>query len=144
MTRPVAIVVALLLAGATVLLKLRPEILSHFGPPCVFHSLTGLYCPGCGGTRAAILLLRGDIPGAIRMNVFAVIVIACVPIALVRTYVVGKPINWVGTSGKPGKAIAFGVLAFFILRNVPIAPFTYLAPIELRQYDKAAANPGRS
>lgn len=30
-------------------------------PPCVFHSLTGLYCPGCGGTRACRLLLSGNI-----------------------------------------------------------------------------------
>lgn len=28
-------------------------------PPCYFHLLTGLYCPGCGGTRAWISLLQG-------------------------------------------------------------------------------------
>ncbi|MFR6391576.1 MAG: DUF2752 domain-containing protein [Roseburia sp.] len=26
--------------------------LSKYLFPCVLHSLTGLYCPGCGGTRA--------------------------------------------------------------------------------------------
>lgn len=30
------------------------------GLSCVFHSLTGLYCPGCGGTRAVRSLLKGD------------------------------------------------------------------------------------
>ncbi len=30
-------------------------------PPCLFHSWTGYYCPGCGGTRAVKALLRGDI-----------------------------------------------------------------------------------
>ena len=30
-------------------------------PPCAFHKITGFYCPGCGGTRAAYgtaILLR--------------------------------------------------------------------------------------
>lgn len=27
--------------------------------PCLFHELTGLYCPGCGGTRAVRALLKG-------------------------------------------------------------------------------------
>ena len=29
-------------------------------PDCVFESVTGLYCPGCGGTRAVIALFRGQ------------------------------------------------------------------------------------
>lgn len=27
--------------------------------PCIFHLLTGYYCPGCGGTRAISALLHG-------------------------------------------------------------------------------------
>lgn len=28
--------------------------------PCIFHTITGLYCPGCGGTRAVKEFLKGN------------------------------------------------------------------------------------
>lgn len=33
-------------------------------PPCYFHKWTGLYCPGCGGTRAVKELLAGHFGGS--------------------------------------------------------------------------------
>lgn len=39
-----------------------------FLPPCLFHTLTGFSCPGCGCTRAAISLLHGDIMQSLRYN----------------------------------------------------------------------------
>ena len=29
--------------------------------PCLFHLVTGYYCPGCGGTRAIASLLHGQL-----------------------------------------------------------------------------------
>lgn len=32
----------------------------HVLPPCTLYSLTGFYCPGCGGTRAVYALFHGN------------------------------------------------------------------------------------
>lgn len=37
------------------------SIPTHWLPPCLFHFVTGLPCPGCGGTRAFVSLLKGDL-----------------------------------------------------------------------------------
>ena len=40
-------------------MELGDAIYWIFHMPCLFHLLTGLYCPGCGGTRAVKYLLQG-------------------------------------------------------------------------------------
>lgn len=42
--------------------------LTHKGIPCVFHSVTGLSCPGCGVSRMCLALLRFDFVTAFREN----------------------------------------------------------------------------
>jgi hypothetical protein len=39
---------------------------------CLFRELTGLPCPFCGGTTAAVNLGHGDVPGALRASPLAV------------------------------------------------------------------------
>ena len=41
------------------------------GYRCPFHAITGWWCPGCGGTRAMLALLHGDVAGAWRDNALA-------------------------------------------------------------------------
>lgn len=51
------ILAALLVAG--IFLQITGMELSTILGPCMFHALTGLYCPGCGGTRAMSALFAG-------------------------------------------------------------------------------------
>lgn len=54
--------------------SLTSPLRSLFGG-CAFHSITGLPCAFCGGTRAAKCLLHGDLSGAFYFNAFAVILL---------------------------------------------------------------------
>ena len=61
--------IVVLSAGAWVLYTYPPA--EHaFYPRCVFKTITGLECPGCGSTRAAHALLHGRIGEAFRLNPF--------------------------------------------------------------------------
>ena len=51
------ILAALLLLG--VFLRITGMKMSALLGPCAFHMITGLYCPGCGGTRAMQALFSG-------------------------------------------------------------------------------------
>lgn len=57
--------IGLILSGLLLLIwflwKLSPLSLTDFHIPCIFHRITGLYCPGCGGTRAVEALFRGQL-----------------------------------------------------------------------------------
>jgi len=52
---------------------------------CPFFRLTGLPCPGCGLTRACMLLLRGDVQGSIRFHAFAPIFLILISILIAGT-----------------------------------------------------------
>lgn len=98
-------------------------------PPCLFHSMTGLYCTGCGITRAAHALVHGDLATAWSMNALAVLAL---PVAVLlwahwglgRTPAIQGPMRWL----RDARVWAMAVLAFTLMRNLPWAPFSALAP----------------
>jgi len=92
-------------------------------PKCMFHQMTGLYCPGCGATRALSAMLHGDLKSSLHNNLLLF------PLLALIVFLLMKP----ETSLKQPFAITIVavVLAFTILRNIPAAPFTYLAPVPL-------------
>lgn len=47
------------LLAAGLLAKRFIPVFMNISAPCVFYTLTGFYCPGCGGTRAVLSLLHG-------------------------------------------------------------------------------------
>ncbi len=55
------------------------ELVGSISPGCTFRRLTGLECPGCGGTRALRALISGEPWAALRYNPF---IIAALPILL--------------------------------------------------------------
>src|SRR5262249_54935902 len=60
---------ALMSVPAAVVLYQVPPASGSFYPPCLFHALTGLHCPGCGSTRCLHALLHGDLRQAAAYNV---------------------------------------------------------------------------
>lgn len=62
----------LFIAGiiASILQNLGVVTLPQLLYPCLFHRITGLYCPGCGGTRAFTSLLQGHFFSCFRYHPF--------------------------------------------------------------------------
>ena len=46
---------------------------ARLGFRCPFRAVLGIDCPGCGGTRALLALLRGDVRQAARENLAVVV-----------------------------------------------------------------------
>lgn len=104
----------------------------QWGPECVFHNAFGLYCPGCGAGRACVALLHGDVWEAIKYNPLFVAVLPIAVYFLVKIYVSfvfrGRILPFPRIGCLTAIIIIVAVILFGVLRNIPIAPFTYLAP----------------
>ena len=99
----------------------NPETKNIF-PVCGFYAATGLYCPGCGMTRALHSVIHGDIIRAFQFNALLVVVL---PI-LMYFYVwwmtwafTGRELPSLKVSRRVTWALV-GLLALFIVgRNFP-------------------------
>ena len=73
---------------------------SGWGAPCPFHAITGLACPGCGMTRALVLVNQLQWWPALRMNPFVFALLGFAAMTL------GERIF--ACASFPGKGIAIG------------------------------------
>ena len=100
-------------------------------PPCPFYSLTGLNCPGCGTLRGLHQLLHGNLIGAFGYNPYAMLALPIIAYAFlnaVLSTVWGRGLPTVFVHPALIWGMLAAVIAFWVLRNVPIYPFTVLAP----------------
>jgi hypothetical protein len=107
------------LAAAVTLYAFDPAT-THVYPRCPFLLVTGCYCPGCGALRALHELLRGDVAAAVGYNALLVVAIP----ALAALVIVPR---W-SYSPRVARLTLALVLAFGVLRNVPLWPLTLLRP----------------
>lgn len=111
------------IAGGTAILYLKIWLpVTNLAIPCVFHEVTGLYCPGCGITRSLLSLLELDIVQAFKFNPLWFFLVP-----LYTTYVLMSKAKLKRASQFTMTAILIGTIAFGILRNFP--SMDWLAPI---------------
>lgn len=99
-----------------------------FYPVCLFHELTGLNCPGCGGTRAAYQLLHGHLLRALRDNALFILSLAALAVWSARFIIRKRQNPNVTFNVSPGVLWTFLVVSivFTVLRNLPA--FSFLSP----------------
>ena len=118
-----AAVVAGLCLGV-LLLYVFPPAETRFYPRCIFHAVTGLECPGCGSLRAAHSVLHGDFAAAFRFNPLPFVLL---PLAGL-TWAVYRPAGWSAIPAKWIWSLLGVIIAFGVLRNLPLPPFNYFNP----------------
>jgi len=105
-------------------------------PQCWLYNTTGIYCAGCGATRAAYALLHGRLLTALHDNAFFV---SALPLILfvVGSYALAgwREQAWPKIDLDPKRLMTWSIvgmivlLAFMTLRNLPGWPFAYLRPL---------------
>ena len=131
-TMPLALAatgVLTVVAGVWVLRVFDPNLAGGFFPACLFLAFTGLYCPGCGITRALHALIHGDLGQMMAMNPLLPLLLVGLPVLVLQGlgYRLPLPAPILRTMQSP--AIWLGViLVFWFARNLPWSPFVSLAP----------------
>lgn len=100
-------------------------------PKCVFNSITGYYCPGCGSQRAIHSLLHLNFAGVIDNNFLflptVLLIIYHYSFTFLNKIFGWKLPNFFYYKNTPWIIMVI-IILFWILRNLPYCPFNILAP----------------
>ena len=86
-------------------------VMNRLGVTCLFKYLTGIDCPGCGLTRAALSLLKGDVRAAAGYNVM----VFSLPLLFVYYFTDGRLFGKKADAAVVG-AVALGFLVNWLIR----------------------------
>jgi hypothetical protein len=120
------------LLAAVLVFYLPAPARNSFLPSCFMRETTGLYCPGCGSTRAIHSLLHGRLLAAVRFNPLVTLLIAPMAayglLSFTLRVLKGKSLPEWEIPGRLVVVLLIVILGFGVLRNLPWFPFTLLAP----------------
>ncbi len=125
-----------LCAGATAFLYAVDPTRHAVYPQCFLYQTTGIYCAGCGATRALYALLHGRVLTALHDNVLFVTALPFILAAVaLYTWKSWRSGAWAEIY-LPGRLLARAgfwlfllSLVFMLVRNLPGPAFDWLRPI---------------
>ena len=103
-----------------IFLYFHNPVATRWLPQCSFYRLTGLYCSGCGTTRALYAALHGDFYAAFRYNLLLFPSLILIGVLLWKPRLALRA--WVAYP------VLIILVLYWILRNIPVYPFLLLAP----------------
>lgn len=130
--RALAVSLLVALAGISTWVLVRNPLRTTVFPPCPFREITGLWCPGCGATRASYLLFHGDVAGALHFNALWVVVAPFALYAAVAFAGRAFGVRWLrALPFTPPVVVALmaSVVGFGIVRNLPFGALDALNPL---------------
>ena len=117
-------------AGLFLLYRVAPTE-GSFYPRCLFHTATGLHCPGCGTTRCLHALLHGQLRQAFAYNALVLLALPFLLFWAARwglAFLRGTPLRARPLPRWAYVVLVGALLAFSVLRNLGTPPFDALAP----------------
>ena len=117
------------LLGAGLFYALLCILAGHPLIPCMFHTITGLYCPGCGVSRMCLSLLSLDFQSAFQANAAVMLILPpglIIAVQMAFRYIKSGRLQPTRAQNLVLYIMAGFLLLFGILRNLPA--FAWLSP----------------